>query len=104
MPLHQPIADEADQRRREPADEAEREHGDDHGYGDTVHVGTEDQIAEAEIAGHHLRGDEREPGDADADLQAGEDERKRARQHQVAEDVPETRSVATGRADVEYDA
>ena len=42
---------------------------------DAVDVGTEDQVAEAEITRHHLAGDQREPGDADRDLQPGEDER-----------------------------
>ena len=46
-----------------------------------------DEEADADAAGQHLRRDDREPGQADADAQAGEHVGHRRRQHDLVEEL-----------------
>ena len=97
-PLHQVVAREAHQRAARIADDADRDHADDDHHVLDVDVRGDDQVAEPVFARHHLRRHQREPGHADRDLQPGEDERQRAGDDDVAEDLPLARAQAGGRA------
>ena len=60
-PLHHPVAREAYGDRGAPSDEAQGDHADHHRHRHVVHEGVDDEVAEAPVARHHLRRDEREP-------------------------------------------
>ena len=49
--------------------------------------GVPDEEADADAADQHFRRDDREPGQADADAQAGEDVGRRRRHHDLAEEL-----------------
>ena len=92
------LADAADHGAR-----AEAEHADaDHAERDVgvLHqrIGLPGEIADAELAGDHLGRDQRHPGDAHADGEAGEDVRQRGGKIDLAEDRRFARTEALRRA------
>ncbi len=98
--MHEIVAREPNAGARRVADDAEREHADD--YGGIFHhrVGRVDQVTEPVLAGDHFGCHEREPRHANRDLKPGEDERHRAGDDHMPENLPPFSAEAVGGADV----
>src|SRR6185295_123918 len=99
QPRHAPGAGPADERAREHAEHADRQHPDDDLRVLHDAVGDPREVADAELAGDHLGGDQTDPRHAHADRQPRHDRRQGAGQHDLAEDRGAAGAEAGGGAD-----